>query len=36
MPIDVDTGAPIDPSPIPDEFIHGVLEPWILTGAPSD
>jgi hypothetical protein len=36
MPIDVDTGAPIQPSPIPGDFIRDPLEPWITAGAPSN
>ncbi len=36
MPIDVDTGAPVVPSPLPPDFIEQVLEPWIAAGAPHD
>ena len=33
MPIDVDTGAPVIPSPLPRDFSEHVLEPWIAAGA---
>ena len=36
MPIDVDTGAPVVPSPLPPEFVEQVLEPWIAAGAPNN
>lgn len=36
MPIDVDTGAPILPSPVSSGFIHDTLEPWIAAGAPNN
>lgn len=36
MPIDADTGAPIEPSPLPPVFIAKVLGPWILAGAPEN
>ncbi len=36
MPIDVDTGAPVIPSPLPPDFIEKVLEPWIAAGAPNN
>ncbi len=36
MPIDVDTGVPVTPSPLPPEFIEKVLEPWITAGAPNN
>ena len=36
MPIDVDTGAPVAPSPLPPDFIEKVLEPWIAVGAPNN
>jgi hypothetical protein len=36
MPIDVDTGAPAVPSPLPPNFIEQVLEPWIAAGAPNN
>ena len=36
MPIDVDTGAPVVPSPLPPDFIEKVLEPWIAAGAPNN
>jgi hypothetical protein len=36
MPIDVDTGISLDPSPISDDFIHRILDPWIAAGAPNN
>ena len=36
MPIDADTGAPVEPSPLPLEFIADVLSPWILAGASEN
>jgi hypothetical protein len=33
MPIDPDTGAPVEPSPLPPNFIDGALIPWIAAGA---
>ena len=36
MPIDVDTGAPVVPSPLPLDFVEKVLEPWIAAGAPNN
>ena len=36
MPIDVDTGAPVEPSPIPTPFVDETLERWIAAGAPND
>ena len=36
MPIDVDTGAPVVPSPLPQDFVERVLEPWITSGAPNN
>lgn len=36
MPIDVDTGSPLVPSPVPTTFIHDVLGPWIAAGAPNN
>jgi len=36
MPIDVDTGAPVEPSPVPLDFVEKVLEPWIASGAPNN
>jgi hypothetical protein len=36
MPLDPDTGAPIDPSPVPAAFIEDALKPWILAGAPDN
>jgi hypothetical protein len=34
MPLDVDRGVPIEPSPLPPQFIDTVLRPWIAAGAP--
>jgi hypothetical protein len=36
MPLDADTGAPIEPSPISSAFVDGVLTPWIRNGAKDD
>lgn len=36
MPIDVDTGEPIVPSPLPAQFVDGVVVPWIQAGAPDN
>lgn len=36
MPIDVETGAPVVPSPLPPDFIERALEPWIAAGAPNN
>jgi hypothetical protein len=36
MPLDVDTGTPVVPSPIDGRFIHDILERWIAAGAPDD
>jgi len=36
MPIDVDTGAPVVPSPLPPDFVDQVLERWIAAGAPNN
>jgi hypothetical protein len=36
MPIDADTGTPLDPSPVPVDFIRTVLEPWITAEAPNN
>ena len=36
MPIDVDTGAPVVPSPLPLDFVEKELEPWIAGGAPNN
>jgi hypothetical protein len=32
MPIDGDTGEPIVPSPLPVQFVDGVVVPWIQAG----
>jgi hypothetical protein len=34
MPIDEETGAPIEPSPLPEGYVEHVLVPWIRSGAP--
>lgn len=36
MPIDADTGEPIEPSPVPAAFIDEVVVPWIRAGAPNN
>jgi hypothetical protein len=36
MPLDENTGAALDPSPVSAAFIDGVLKPWIGGGAPDD
>jgi hypothetical protein len=36
MPIDPDTGAPMDPSPLPADYVDHVLIPWIAAGAPNN
>jgi len=36
MPIDVDTGAPVVPSPLPPDFVEHALDPWIAAGAPNN
>ena len=33
MPIDVTTGAPLVPSPLPAGFLERMLRPWIAAGA---
>lgn len=33
MPIDPDTGVPIEPSPLPPDFVSGPLTAWIRAGA---
>jgi hypothetical protein len=33
MPIDAITGVPIEPSPLPPDFVNGVLTDWIRAGA---
>jgi hypothetical protein len=35
MPIDANTGVPLDPSPIPSDYIERILTPWIAAGAPD-
>lgn len=36
MPLDADTGVPIEPSPLPAGYVDDVLRPWILAGAADD
>jgi hypothetical protein len=36
MPIDTETGAPVEPSPLPPDYIEKVLVPWIASGAKDD
>jgi hypothetical protein len=36
MPIDDQTGVPLDPSPLPPDYIDTVLKPWIMQGAPKN
>jgi hypothetical protein len=36
MPLDPDTGAPAEPSPITREFVDHVLRAWIGAGAPNN
>ena len=36
MPIDADTGAPIEPVPTDPAFVEQVLKPWIVAGAPNN
>jgi hypothetical protein len=36
MPIDSQTGEPIEPSPLPQWFVDDSLVPWILAGAPDN
>jgi hypothetical protein len=33
MPLNVETGAPLSPSPLPPDFIEHILKPWIQAGA---
>jgi hypothetical protein len=33
MPIDAETGAPLEPSPLPAGYVEQVLVPWIRSGA---
>src|SRR5262249_51150042 len=35
MPIDAQTGAPVDPSPIDSDYIARILMAWIAAGAPN-
>lgn len=36
MPLDVESGAPLNPSPLPPDFIEKILKPWIQAGAPNN
>jgi hypothetical protein len=36
MPIDAQTGAPIDPSPIDPGYVERILTAWIAAGAPNN
>jgi len=36
MPLDADTGVPIEPDPLPAGFIDATLRPWIEAGAPDN
>jgi hypothetical protein len=36
MPINDQTGAPIEPSPIDAQYIENILAPWITGGAPTN
>jgi hypothetical protein len=36
MPLDPDTGAPLDPNPLAGDFVDRILRPWIVAGAPDD
>ena len=36
MPIDVETGVPLSPSPLPPDYLEKVLKPWIEAGAPNN
>src|SRR5262249_4605854 len=36
MPLDVDTGATVEPRPLPRSFVRATLEPWIAAGAPDN
>lgn len=36
MPIDVQTGAPLNPSPLTPDYIEKLLKPWIQAGAPAN
>jgi len=36
MPLDENTGAPADPSPLPVGFVEQVLTPWIAAGAQDN
>ena len=36
MPLDPDTGAPPETSPLPNGFVDRTLRAWIVRGAPED
>jgi hypothetical protein len=36
MPLDADTGTPIQPSPLPKQFVEELVEAWIAAGAPNN
>src|SRR5262249_325105 len=36
MPVDPDSGAPFDKSPLPGDYVDMVLVPWIVGGAPNN
>jgi hypothetical protein len=36
MPLDVESGAPLSPSPLLPDFIEKILKPWIQAGAPNN
>jgi hypothetical protein len=36
MPLDPNTGVPVQPCPLPAGFIDKVLRPWIAAGAPNN
>ena len=36
MPIDPETGASLDTSPLPAGFVDRVIKDWIGRGAPDD
>jgi len=36
MPVDADTGAPFEKSPLPNDYVELVLVPWIVGGAPDN
>jgi hypothetical protein len=36
MPVDPETGAPPETTPLPAGFVNGVIKDWIARGAPAD